>query len=59
MKSKKKEKDITDDLNEEEIKNLDKAIAGADRGEAFTPDEFKKLIEDWKTWEGNTPEQTP
>jgi hypothetical protein len=39
------EDDIEDDLTEEQLKELDEAIAEVDRGETITLEEFKKNME--------------
>lgn len=51
MKSKKKEKDSADDFSKEELRGLDQAMDEAGIGESITLDEFKKLVENSKTWD--------
>jgi PHD/YefM family antitoxin component YafN of YafNO toxin-antitoxin module len=41
--------DIEDNLTAEQLKDLDEAIAEADRGETISFDEFKKNMEEWRT----------
>jgi len=41
-------KDITDELNEEQSKELDEAISEADNNETIDWDEFKKEMNEWK-----------
>jgi hypothetical protein len=50
-----KEKDeADDDLTEEQLKELDEAIAEANRGETISYEEFKKNMEEWRTRLGST-----
>ncbi len=42
-------RDILDDLTPEQLKELDEAIAEADRGETMTLEEFKKETARWRT----------
>jgi len=41
-------KDITDELNEEQLKELDEAISEADNNETIDWDDFKKEMNEWK-----------
>ena len=41
-------KDIVDDLNPEQLKELDKAIAEADNKETITWDDFKNEMNEWR-----------
>ena len=50
IENRKKELDEEDDdLTEEQLKELDEAIAEVDRGETITYEEFKKNMEEWRT----------
>lgn len=40
-------KDIVDELNPEQLKELDDAMAEADKNESLTWDEFKKEMNEW------------
>ncbi len=42
-------KDILDDFSEDELKELDEAIAEADKGEAVSYEEYKKIVAGWLT----------
>jgi predicted transcriptional regulator len=41
--------DIEDNLTDEQLKDLDEAIAEADRGETISYEEFKKNMDQWFT----------
>ena len=41
--------DIEDYLTDEQLKDLDEAIAEADRGETISYEEFKKNMDEWLT----------
>ena len=41
-------KDIMDDLNEEQLKELDEAISEADNNETIDWEDFKKEMNEWK-----------
>ena len=41
--------DVEDGLTEEQLKELDEAIAEVDRGETISFEEFKKNMEEWRT----------
>ena len=41
-------KEITDELNEEQLKELDEAISEADNNETIDWDNFKKEMNEWK-----------
>jgi hypothetical protein len=41
-------KDIVDDLNKEQLKELDKAIKEADKKETIPWDDFKKEMNEWR-----------
>ena len=41
-------KDVVDELNSDQLKELDKAIEEADNKETISWDDFKKEMKDWK-----------
>jgi hypothetical protein len=41
-------KDITDELSEEQLKELDEAISETDNNETIDWDDFKKEMNEWK-----------
>jgi len=41
-------KDITDELNEEQLNELDEAIAETDKNETINWEDFKKEMNEWK-----------
>ncbi len=41
-------KDVTDDLNNAQLKELDKAIEDADKKETIPWDDFKKEMDEWR-----------
>jgi hypothetical protein len=41
-------KDITDELSEEQLKELDEAISETDNNETLDWDDFKKEMNEWK-----------
>lgn len=42
-------KDIIDELNKEQIKELDKAIEESDKKETIPWEDFKKEMNEWRT----------
>jgi len=42
------EKDVTDELNEQQLKDLDHAISEADNNETIDWDDFKKEMNEWR-----------
>jgi hypothetical protein len=43
-----KKKDVIDELNAGQLKELDKAITEADKNETISWDQFKKEMKEWK-----------
>jgi PHD/YefM family antitoxin component YafN of YafNO toxin-antitoxin module len=41
--------DAEDDLTEDQLKELDEAIAEADRGDTISYEDFKKNMDEWRT----------
>ena len=42
------EKDVTDELNEQQLKELDHAISEADNNETINWDDLKKELNEWR-----------